>query len=37
MDEKRFTNLVKDIVIDPLVAAQTISNIAAADRGVGWY
>jgi LPS sulfotransferase NodH len=32
MDEKRFANLVKDIVIDPRVAAQTISNIAAADR-----
>lgn len=32
MDELRFANLVKGLVVDPRVAAQAIGNSAAADR-----
>jgi LPS sulfotransferase NodH len=32
MDELRFANQVKDLVVDPRIAAQAIANGAAADR-----
>jgi LPS sulfotransferase NodH len=32
MDEQNFANRVKDLVVDPRIAAQAIANSAAADR-----